>query len=102
MSLDPSIESGAEHRAPYYRSGIFDPTCRPGGTCPYCQRNRRHAVKRRILAADEQVRDSMMQLGTRSDHQPNERQDEQKPEDRVHVGESRADHVALDFAPMHT
>jgi hypothetical protein len=40
MGLDKSIEHGKEHRAPYHRSGKFDRTCRPGGSCPWCQSNR--------------------------------------------------------------
>jgi hypothetical protein len=50
MALTKAILHGKEHRKPYYKSGKSDPTCRPGGTCPYCLRNRTHATKRRLLA----------------------------------------------------
>lgn len=40
MSLDKAIEHGKEKRKKYYKSGRFDLTCRPHGSCPYCFRNR--------------------------------------------------------------
>jgi hypothetical protein len=39
VSLDKAIKHGKEHRKPYFRSGRFDRTCRPGGSCPYCRNN---------------------------------------------------------------
>lgn len=56
MSLDRAIEAGKERRQPYRGSARFDRTCRPhgGGTaipCPWCERNRQHATRRRVLAA---------------------------------------------------
>ncbi len=49
MSLDKAIKSGKEHRKPYYKSGKFDKTCRPGGSCPWCRSNREHNLKKRKL-----------------------------------------------------
>lgn len=57
MSLDKGIRSGKEHRAPYYRSGKFDLTCRPHGGCPWCLSNRSHSHLKRQAAAAEQERD---------------------------------------------
>ena len=55
MSLDKAIEHGKEQRKPYYKSKAVDATCRPGGSCPYCQRGRRHKNRKRLEAAkDEQ------------------------------------------------
>ena len=57
MSLDKAIEHGKEKRKPYYRSGRFDPTCRPNGSCPYCQNNRMHRHKKKECACKNQVDD---------------------------------------------
>lgn len=57
MSLDKAIYYGKEYRKPYYRSGRFDYSCRPGGTCPYCLRNRLHNSLVRMLAADATAED---------------------------------------------
>lgn len=48
MSLDKAIQHGKEKRKPYYRSGRFDSTCRPGGSCPYCQRNRSYQYRKEL------------------------------------------------------
>lgn len=42
MSLDKSIEHGKEHRKQYRGSKAIDPSCRNHGSCPWCQRNRKH------------------------------------------------------------
>lgn len=58
MSLNKAIEHGKEHRKPYFKSERFDPTCRPGGTCPYCQRRHRFSTMRvRAKAQDELTHD---------------------------------------------
>jgi hypothetical protein len=45
MSLLKSIASGYEHRKPYYkRAPRIDRTCRPHGSCPWCQRSRQHHI----------------------------------------------------------
>jgi len=54
MSLDKAIQHGKEKRKPYYRSGKFDLTCRPNGSCPYCQNNRKHKHKKKECACKAQ------------------------------------------------
>ena len=49
MSLEKSIKHKKEYRKPYYKSGKFDKTCRPGGSCPYCKSNREHKHKKQKL-----------------------------------------------------
>lgn len=46
MSLDKAIKHGKEKRKEYRRSASFDPSCRHGGSCPYCEGNRRIAARR--------------------------------------------------------
>ena len=53
MSLNKAISSGKEHRKPYYKSGRFDRTCRPGGSCPYCHGNRMHKHTKKQMNADD-------------------------------------------------
>lgn len=48
MSLDKAIKSGKEKRKEYHGVKAVDVTCRPGGSCPYCQRGRKHKNKRRM------------------------------------------------------
>ena len=57
MSLDKSIQHGKEHRKPYYKSGKFDPTCRPNGGCPYCRNNRNHKNKKKECSCKSQLDD---------------------------------------------
>ena len=52
MSMLKGIKYGKEHRKPYYNSGRFDRTCRPHGSCPYCQRGRQHKIDVRTPADD--------------------------------------------------
>jgi len=53
MSLEKAIEHGKEKRKPYYRSGRFDRTCRPHGSCPYCYNSRMYNTLKRILIAED-------------------------------------------------
>lgn len=54
MSFDKAIKSGKEKRKPYRKSKAFDGTCRNHGSCPWCERNRKHFdVKSRFDADDE-------------------------------------------------
>jgi hypothetical protein len=53
MSLDKAIYYGKEYREPYYRSGRFDMSCRPHGSCGYCRCNRFHANYVRMMIADD-------------------------------------------------
>lgn len=60
MSLDKAIMHNKEHRKPYYRSGKHDKTCRPGGSCPYCQDNRAHSTRVREESANVAMADTLM------------------------------------------
>lgn len=40
MSLEKAIAHGKEKRKPYYKAGKHDKTCRPHGSCPWCEGNR--------------------------------------------------------------
>lgn len=64
MSLDKAIEHGKEKRKPYYRSGRFDPTCRPHGGCPYCRRNRKHKHKKKESACKDQEKEYIQEEPT--------------------------------------
>lgn len=55
MSLDQGILHGKEHRKPYYRSERFDRTCRPHGSCGWCQARRSYNSRRRLEAAQMQM-----------------------------------------------
>lgn len=57
MSLDKSIEHNKDYRKPYYRAGRFDPTCRPGGTCPYCVNSRLHSRRKKEIRAKEEIKE---------------------------------------------
>ena len=46
MSLDKAIEHKKEHRKKYYGAKSIDRTCRNGGSCPYCQENRKYKNKK--------------------------------------------------------
>lgn len=48
MSFDKQYPNRKDWRAQYRRrSQRVDRSCRPGGTCPHCRGNRRHANDRR-------------------------------------------------------
>jgi hypothetical protein len=57
MSLDKAIEHGKEKRKPYYRSGKYDPTCRPNGGCPYCKNSRAHKHKKKESACKAEIKE---------------------------------------------
>jgi len=57
MAMDKAIQSGKEHRKPYYRSGRFDRSCRPGGSCPYCRGARLKHTRRNADRVKEQLND---------------------------------------------
>jgi len=40
MSLEKGIISKKEHRSPYRKSERWDRTCRPHGSCPWCEGRR--------------------------------------------------------------
>jgi len=69
MSLRKAIESGKEHRKPYYRRApSVDRTCRPHGggsarrpcrsPCPWCLGNRTHSTRVR----EDSIRDQIKEL----------------------------------------
>jgi len=55
MSFDnKDYPNRKDHRKCYYKSGKHDRTCRPHGSCPYCQRNRSHSTDvRRLISEDK-------------------------------------------------
>jgi hypothetical protein len=53
MSLEKAIKHGKEKRKGYYGSAAFDHSCRPHGSCPYCENNRKFSDKRARLKASE-------------------------------------------------
>jgi hypothetical protein len=59
MSLDKAIEHGKEFRKPYHKAGAADQTCRPGGSCPYCQGNRMYSDKKRDISSREQIKEAV-------------------------------------------
>ncbi len=57
MSLEKAIKHRKEKRKPYRGSKRFDVTCRNHGSCPWCERGRTYANKRRRPADEvEQVK----------------------------------------------
>jgi hypothetical protein len=54
MGFDNHYPRRKDHRKPYHARGKHDRTCRPNGTCPYCQNNRRHSnFKKKLIAEDK-------------------------------------------------
>lgn len=58
MTLEKAIKHGKERRKPYRDSRRFDFTCRNHGAgnahpCPWCERNRLFANRRRLAKTDE-------------------------------------------------
>jgi len=51
MSLDKAIKFGKEKRKPYYNSGAFDMSCRPGGDCQHCSEGRQHKHKKKMMSS---------------------------------------------------
>lgn len=52
MAFDNKYPNRKDHRKPYRRSKAFDRSCRPHGSCSYCEDNRLHCNKKRQLLAD--------------------------------------------------
>ena len=51
MSFDNHYPNRKDHRAPYQKKAPrLDSTCRPGGSCPYCQANRAAGTNKHLLA----------------------------------------------------
>jgi len=55
MGFEKAYPNRKDWLGTYHKSGKFDRTCRPGGSCPYCQNNRKIGDKKRAL----KVRDAM-------------------------------------------
>jgi len=53
MSFDTHYPNRKDRRKAYYRAARFDRSCRPGGSCPWCQGNRKHASRRRAPIVEE-------------------------------------------------
>ena len=60
MSHNKAIRHGKERRRPYRGSRRFDHSCRNHGGCGYCRGNRLYAAVRRVVAADERLKDATM------------------------------------------
>ena len=54
MSLDKSIKSGKEHRKPYRKAKAVSSQCRNHGSCEWCQGNRQHKHKKKMIKEDNQ------------------------------------------------
>ncbi len=52
MAFDNYYPKRKDHRKPYYRSKRFDRTCRPGGSCPWCRRNRLYKNLKKLVDHD--------------------------------------------------
>lgn len=55
MRFDNHYPNRKDWRRPYYRSGRFDRSCRPGGRCPYCYANRMYRTRRELERAEWQM-----------------------------------------------
>jgi hypothetical protein len=55
MSFDKAYPNRKDRRRQYHGSKAFDHTCRPGGSCPACQENRKHSGEKQELSAKEQL-----------------------------------------------
>ena len=60
MSHNKAIKHGKERRRPYRGSRRFDHSCRNHGGCGYCRGNRLYAASRRVVAADERLKDATL------------------------------------------
>jgi len=59
MSFDNYYPRRKDRRANYYGSKSFDRSCRPGGGCDYCARNRTFQYRREKKIAGEKIADYM-------------------------------------------
>lgn len=57
MSLDKGIRHGKEHRRDYHGSARFDRTCRPHGSCGFCQGNRSNRQHQKLKKAQREIQD---------------------------------------------
>lgn len=57
MGLEKAIKSGKEKRKEYHGAKAVDSTCRNNGGCPHCESNRLHSSRKRLTAAEDQMRE---------------------------------------------
>lgn len=57
MSFDRAYPRRKDQRKPYRGSAAFAPSCRHGGSCPYCQGNRTIQARRVEVAARAALRE---------------------------------------------
>ena len=55
MSLNKSIESGKERRAPYRGAKAHCYSCRNHGTCEWCKQNRLHGSIREMARTKDEI-----------------------------------------------
>lgn len=55
MSLDKAIQHRKEHREPYRGAKAIAGSCRNGGDCSWCQRNREHKLQAAEVTKREQL-----------------------------------------------
>lgn len=61
MSLDKAIKHCKEHRKPYVGSKAIDKSCRNHGSCPWCEKNRKHKMRDKHPPEKENVNESSNQ-----------------------------------------
>ena len=57
MSLDKAIEYGKEWRKQYRGAKAIDKSCRNHGSCPWCERNRKHKFRDKRPMDEERMED---------------------------------------------
>lgn len=58
MALDKAIQSGKEHRKPYFKyCEQIDPSCRNHGGCPWCEANRKHRFIAHERASEQELKE---------------------------------------------
>lgn len=65
MSFDNHYPNRKDHRKPYYRSGRFDRSCRPGGRCPACISNRLFRDTKQLRIAMEKLLEASPSISSR-------------------------------------
>ena len=55
MSFDKNYPNRKDWRKPYHKSKGFDNSCRPHGSCPWCEGNRKYSDIKKRTAADNQL-----------------------------------------------
>lgn len=55
MAMDKAIAKGTEHRKPYYGSKAFDKSCRNGGSCKWCEMNRKYKFLKKMQKSEREV-----------------------------------------------